>query len=73
MLFRSDTPFHRAVRRASWEYNDSHHQEAEEALAIVERLLQGGADPNQKDGSGDSPLDAKYKNPKLIELLDRYK
>jgi len=68
-----DTPFHRAVRRASWEYNDSHHQEAEEALAIVERLLQGGADPNQKDGSGDSPLDAKYKNPKLIELLDRYK
>jgi len=61
-----DTPFHNAISHAHW-------NKSPEALAIVEHLLESGADPNQKDGNGYSPLDDKSHNPKLSELLDRYK
>ena len=49
-----------------------HYSVIAENIEVLERLLSGGADPNARNGRGDSPLHFaawKSANPKVAEVL----
>ncbi|NRA67701.1 MAG: ankyrin repeat domain-containing protein [Pseudobacteriovorax sp.] len=68
-----DTPLHYAVRPNAGTTGNSSHLSLDQKIEIVTSLLDFGADPNQPNELGYSPIQiAKETSPRLAQILETY-